>query len=80
MTPVLQRLSQHVGTRPDWPVIQREVTLRHTRLTVKPVSFPGNGRDKRHGKPILELRIQTFDTDPQRVFVKRFDAGKTNAA
>ena len=67
---------QHEGPGAHRPCIERQIALCHAGLAVKTVGFPGNWRDKRHGKPVVELRVQTLDADAQRAFIKRLHARK----
>ena len=74
------RFGQHIGPGAHGPCVERQIALRHAGLTVEAIGLPGNGRDKRHGKPVIELRVQTLDANAQRVIVKRLHPRKPEVA
>src|SRR5690606_33609891 len=44
--------------------------FRHTRLVIKAIRFPWNGRSECHGQPVFELWVLAPDFDPQGVIVE----------
>ena len=71
MFAVLNRFHQHVRAGTHGPIVQRQVVFGHALLGVEGFGLPRNRRKERHGQPVGELRVLSFDFEPQRVLIRR---------
>ena len=74
--PVRVVLRQHIRARADRIPVERQVLLRHTRLTKKTVDLQRHRRKKRHRQPVLKLRIATLQFDAIGIVIDDFHAAQ----